>query len=186
MPPRALSQPWLTEAVGTAEWTGTPLAPLLADAGRGRRRARGRVHGPRPRHPGRRRARLRTQPRARRRAARRGAARIRDERRAAARTARLPAARDRPGLVRDDARQVAARDHRRLGAVHGLAAGGGVPPPSFRGRPRRAGDADAAAVALRAAGAPRLLRPEPRARSGARACSRGARGPASGRSCASR
>ncbi|HYM97675.1 MAG TPA: sulfite oxidase, partial [Candidatus Sulfotelmatobacter sp.] len=31
--PRPLSQPWLTEAVGTAEWTGTPLAPLLADAG---------------------------------------------------------------------------------------------------------------------------------------------------------
>jgi DMSO/TMAO reductase YedYZ molybdopterin-dependent catalytic subunit len=27
------SQPWLTEAVGTAEWTGTPLAPLLAEAG---------------------------------------------------------------------------------------------------------------------------------------------------------
>lgn len=31
--PRPLSQPWLTEAVGTAEWGGTPLAPLLADAG---------------------------------------------------------------------------------------------------------------------------------------------------------
>ena len=31
--PRALSQPWLTEAVGTAEWTGTPLAPLLQEAG---------------------------------------------------------------------------------------------------------------------------------------------------------
>jgi len=31
--PRPLSQPWLTEAVGTAEWTGTPLAPLLEDAG---------------------------------------------------------------------------------------------------------------------------------------------------------
>ena len=27
------SQPWLTEAVGTAEWTGTPLAPLLHEAG---------------------------------------------------------------------------------------------------------------------------------------------------------
>jgi len=33
MSPRALSQPWLTEAVGTAEWTGTPLAPLLEEAG---------------------------------------------------------------------------------------------------------------------------------------------------------
>jgi DMSO/TMAO reductase YedYZ molybdopterin-dependent catalytic subunit len=31
--PRALSQPWLMEAVGTAEWTGTPLAPLLQEAG---------------------------------------------------------------------------------------------------------------------------------------------------------
>jgi DMSO/TMAO reductase YedYZ molybdopterin-dependent catalytic subunit len=30
--PRAPSQPWLTEAVGTAEWTGTPLAPLLEEA----------------------------------------------------------------------------------------------------------------------------------------------------------
>jgi DMSO/TMAO reductase YedYZ molybdopterin-dependent catalytic subunit len=31
--PRALSAPWLTGAVGTAEWTGTPLAPLLQEAG---------------------------------------------------------------------------------------------------------------------------------------------------------
>jgi sulfane dehydrogenase subunit SoxC len=31
--PRPLSQPWLTEAVGTAEWTGAPLSPLLAEAG---------------------------------------------------------------------------------------------------------------------------------------------------------
>jgi DMSO/TMAO reductase YedYZ molybdopterin-dependent catalytic subunit len=31
--PRPVSQPWLTEAVGTAAWTGTPLAPLLRDAG---------------------------------------------------------------------------------------------------------------------------------------------------------
>jgi DMSO/TMAO reductase YedYZ molybdopterin-dependent catalytic subunit len=27
------SQPWLSEAVGTAEWTGTPLAPLLREVG---------------------------------------------------------------------------------------------------------------------------------------------------------
>ncbi len=32
-PPRSLSQPWLLEAVGTGEWTGTPLAPLLEEAG---------------------------------------------------------------------------------------------------------------------------------------------------------
>jgi DMSO/TMAO reductase YedYZ molybdopterin-dependent catalytic subunit len=31
--PRALSQPWLLEAVGTAEWTGTPLGPILAEVG---------------------------------------------------------------------------------------------------------------------------------------------------------
>ena len=33
MSPRPLSQPWLTEAVGTAEWTGTPLRALLEEAG---------------------------------------------------------------------------------------------------------------------------------------------------------
>jgi DMSO/TMAO reductase YedYZ molybdopterin-dependent catalytic subunit len=31
--PRPLSQPWLLEAIGTAEWAGTPLAPILAEAG---------------------------------------------------------------------------------------------------------------------------------------------------------
>ena len=31
--PRPVSQPWLDEAVGTAEWTGTPLATLLEEAG---------------------------------------------------------------------------------------------------------------------------------------------------------
>src|SRR5712691_2357072 len=31
--PRPLSQPWLVEAVGTAEWTGTRLGPLLEEAG---------------------------------------------------------------------------------------------------------------------------------------------------------
>lgn len=30
--PRPLSQPWLAEAIGTAEWTGTPLRPLLEEA----------------------------------------------------------------------------------------------------------------------------------------------------------
>jgi len=30
--PRPLSQPWLVEAVGTAEWTGTALRPLLDEA----------------------------------------------------------------------------------------------------------------------------------------------------------
>jgi len=31
--PRPLSQPWLVEAIGTAEWTGTPLAGVLGEAG---------------------------------------------------------------------------------------------------------------------------------------------------------
>ena len=31
--PRPLSQPWLTEAVGTAEWGGTPLRGVLEEAG---------------------------------------------------------------------------------------------------------------------------------------------------------
>src|SRR4051794_23487358 len=31
--PRPVSQPWIREAVGTGEWTGTSLATLLADAG---------------------------------------------------------------------------------------------------------------------------------------------------------
>lgn len=33
MDPRPLSQPWLDEAIGTATWTGTPLAPILDEAG---------------------------------------------------------------------------------------------------------------------------------------------------------
>jgi DMSO/TMAO reductase YedYZ molybdopterin-dependent catalytic subunit len=33
MDPRPRSQPWLDEAVGTGEWTGTPFAPILQEAG---------------------------------------------------------------------------------------------------------------------------------------------------------
>ena len=33
--PRPLSQPWLVEAVSTAEWTGTKLGPLLEEVGLG-------------------------------------------------------------------------------------------------------------------------------------------------------
>jgi sulfane dehydrogenase subunit SoxC len=33
MDPRPLSQPWLDEAIGTATWTGTRLAPILEEAG---------------------------------------------------------------------------------------------------------------------------------------------------------
>jgi sulfane dehydrogenase subunit SoxC len=31
--PRPISQPWLAEAIGTAEWTGVALGPLLREAG---------------------------------------------------------------------------------------------------------------------------------------------------------
>ena len=31
--PRPINQPWLLEAIGTAEWTGTPLRGILAEAG---------------------------------------------------------------------------------------------------------------------------------------------------------
>jgi DMSO/TMAO reductase YedYZ molybdopterin-dependent catalytic subunit len=31
--PRPMSLPWLDEAIGTAEWTGTPLWPLIEEAG---------------------------------------------------------------------------------------------------------------------------------------------------------
>ncbi len=31
--PRPVSQPWLVEAIGTAEWTGTPLKGILEEAG---------------------------------------------------------------------------------------------------------------------------------------------------------
>ena len=33
VPTASVSQPWLTEAVGTAEWTGVPLAAVLREAG---------------------------------------------------------------------------------------------------------------------------------------------------------
>ena len=104
--PRPVSQPWLTEAVGTAEWGGTPLAPLLEEAGvkpgavevavhaastTASRAARSRTTSARCRSPKR----------------RAGAARLRDERRAAAAPARLPAAARGAGLVRDAERQVA-------------------------------------------------------------------------------
>lgn len=31
--PRPVGQPWLLEAIGTSQWTGTPLRPLLEEAG---------------------------------------------------------------------------------------------------------------------------------------------------------
>ena len=71
---------------------------------------------------------------------------------AAAAAARLSAAPDRPGLVRDDAREVAQRDHRRRRRLSRLAASRGVPVAAHRGRRGNARDAHAAALAARAAG----------------------------------
>ena len=74
--PRPVSQPWLEEAVGTAEWTGTPRS-AAAGGGRGRpRRRRGGVRRRRPRRPGRAGARLRAQPARGRGDAPRGPARL--------------------------------------------------------------------------------------------------------------
>src|SRR5437773_810512 len=76
---------------------------------------------------GRPRAGVRAQPHARGGASRLRAARLRDERRAAPSPARFPAPPRRPGLVRDDPREVADPDHGRRRADYGLPAGGGVP-----------------------------------------------------------
>ena len=67
--PHVVSQPWLLEAVGNAEWTGVPVAALLEEAGLAGRRRRDPLHGPGPRRRGRRRAGLPAQPHARRRPA---------------------------------------------------------------------------------------------------------------------
>ena len=86
--PRPVSQPWLVEAVGNAEWTGTPLAPLLREAGLDPDAVdvvfTGADHGvERGRRAG-----LPAGAAGRRRAARGGAAGVRDERRSAAAAAR--------------------------------------------------------------------------------------------------
>ena len=163
--PRPLSQPWLTEAVGTGEYTGVPLRGLVERGRPARRRGRAAVHRPGPRDRGRRRAVLRAQPRARRGAVRRRAARVRAQRRAAAGAARVPApARDRR-LVRDGARQVARRDHGADRAVPGLPAGGRLPALRRRRRGRRAGHADVPALAdgsARRAGLPHSRAPRRR------------------------
>ena len=170
--PRPLSQPWLTEAVGTAEWAGTPLKPLLDEAGVRRAGGRGAVHGARPRRRGRRRPGLRALAAARRRRAR--AARLRDERRAAAAAARVPAAAGRAGLVRDDERQVARPHHPARGALRRLPELRRLPHVRRGRRARRAPHAHAAALADGPARGARLHDPQalPGARPGDAARSR--------------
>ena len=137
--PRPLSLPWLHEAIGTAEWTGTPLWPLIEEAGptadalelvfrgadRGFQNQDEHDYG--------------AVAVTRRRAATRGDARLRDERRAAPAAARLPAAAARPGLVRDDQRQVAARASRPISEpFDGYQQADRLPLQARRRRPRRA------------------------------------------------
>ena len=106
--------PFFNGGIGNATWAGTPLAPLLeeagvqepgievvfwgADAGEQTWRRHEDHRALRPQHV------------AGRRHEPRQPARLRDERRAAAAAARLPAAADRAGLVRDRQREVADAD----------------------------------------------------------------------------
>ena len=180
--PRPLSQPWLAEAVGTAAWRGTPLAPLLAEAGPLDDAVEVVFTGLDRGDRGRRGAGLRAQPPARGGAPRRRPPRLRDERPAAPPAARLSAPARRPGLVRDDERQVADADHGRRRALHRLPAGARVPLPPRRGRRRHAAQPHGAARADGPARDPRLPHARAHARRRGRARSRGAPGRAGRRS----
>ena len=180
----AAGQPALADRGGG---DGTLAWRAVHDAARGGvpgcRRGRRRVRGARSRGRGRGGAALRTEP-ARRRGAR-GSMRpgVRDERGSAAASARLPAPPRRPGVVRNDQRQVALVDQRDRGAVHGIPGRVRVPIPAERGRGRTPGHSNAAAVVDGAAGSARL----PDARSSRRAGTGDARGarlvrPGAGRS----
>ena len=136
--PRPVSQPWLEEAVGTAEWTGTPL-PLLEEAGVGpgavevvftgadRGVQAGLEHD------------YEAQPDPGRGHARGGAAGLGGQRPASCRW-RLPAAAGRARLVRHDLGQVAAPDHRGRRAVRRLPADRHLQAPHLRGGPGHPGD----------------------------------------------
>ena len=94
--PHVVSQPWLLEAVGTGRWKGTPLRPLLEEAGVGTAPSRccspGSTEASRAGRSNSSSAACRsTRPRGR------GAPGLRAERRAAPAPARLPAAPARPG-----------------------------------------------------------------------------------------
>ena len=149
-------------------------------------RRRRRVRRAGSRHRGRRRAGLRARALAHRGEQTGSVPRLRDERPAAAAAAWLPASPDRPGLVRDGAREVAhphpgARERvRRLSERHQL------PPPRQRGGPR---DTDRTDPGAQPDGASRILHvpaANTRPRRGVRCSCRVARGPARRRSPASR
>ena len=130
-----------------------------------RRRRRCRLHGTRRRDRGRSRAALRALAAARRGEVGRPAARARPERRAAAAAARLPAPARRPGLVRDDEREVAGADRGRRRALRRLPADDELPLPPRRGRRGRPGRPHGAAGAdgpARRAGLPHARAVPPR------------------------
>ncbi len=184
--PRPLSQPWLGQGVGTAEWTGTPLAPILADAGIESDACRPRLRRRRPRHPGRGRTRLRTWALGRERDAAGGDARLWHERRLAPTPARLPAPPAGARLVRHDERQVADLDHGHHGALRRLPADQLIPLQARRRRSRRSGRTDARAGADDPARHAGLLHTPAIRRSGTRRASAAAPGPAVARSSGSR
>ena len=133
--------PWLTGAVGNATWAGTPLAPILQEAGILGRRHRGRLlrrrqrRGGGARHQGHRAVRPQHV----------GAGRdgpephplLRDERRAAAGDARRPGAADRAGLVRGRERQVAGAHPGAADALRGAVHGAGLRDDAHRAARRR-------------------------------------------------
>ena len=136
-------------------------AAVAADRGGrpDRRRHRARLPRRRPRLPEPGRARLRAVAVTRRRAATRGDARLRDERRAAPAAARVPAAAARPGLVRDDQRQVAPSIEAVSEPFDGYQQADRLPLQARRRRPRRTRHAAARPGADDPARDPRLLHP---------------------------
>ena len=163
--PRPVSAPWHDEAIGCAEWTGTPLRGVLEDAGLlddavellFTAHDRGIDQGVEQDYQ-----RSLTVEEAMSgdvllAYAMNGAA--------AAGLARLPAAPRRPRVVRDGLGQVAALDHRHRRAVRGRPADAALPLPALRGRaghPRHAQAAARAHGAARDPGVPLARPPRPR------------------------
>ena len=144
--PRPVSQPWLTEAVGTAEWGGTPLAPLLEEAGVNAERGRARCSRASTAAS---RAATRRATSARCRSPRHGDALLAYDMNGAPLPPQhgFPLRLVVPGWYGMTEREVARAHHRARGAVHGLPELGGLPDVRRGRRAGRAGHAHAAALA---------------------------------------
>ena len=118
--PRPISQPWIQEAVGTAEWTGTPLAPILSESGLRPDAVEilftGADHGIQGEVEQDYQRSLSIEEAMRRG----GAPRVRHQRTAPSSPARIPRPPDRPRLVRHDEREVAANDRSGPRTVRGI------------------------------------------------------------------